>query len=151
MSSWNIMREFAKKEWYDIYEFEWKIARTNNIFDKKLDLEVRKYWKSNNDFVFESRLARYFIPDSYKIYLKCDTDERYNRIKNREKVSINEAIKKTQIREKELEDRYYKVYPDIEFPPNEEVFSLIIDVTDIKPNEIVDKIMYNIWISYMNY
>lgn len=151
MSSWNIMREYAKNNWHNIYDFESNIAKNNNSFDKKLDLQVMDYWKKNNDFIFESRLARYFIPDSYKIYLKCEEKERYNRIKSREKIDIKEAIEKTKIREKELIERYSKIYPEIVFPPSEEIFNLIIDVSKINPEEIIEKILYKIWISYMNY
>ena len=141
MSSWNIMRQWASDSWYTIYEFEDKIIKNDGSFDIKLDKKVELFWKENNNFIFESRLAWNFIPDSFKIYLKCDAEERYNRINKREWLLLEEIRNKTKKRESELEQRYKIVYPDIAFPPKENNFNIIIDVTDKKPEEIIEIII----------
>jgi len=151
MSSWNIMREWAKKLGQTIYEFEEKEAKNNENFDRELDSKVREFWINNDDFVYESRLAWYFIPDSYKICLKCDEDERYRRIKKRENIDINDVIEKNKKRESELKKRYTLIYPEINFPPKEEYFDIVIDSTKIDPDEIVDMIISKIWIKYMTF
>ena len=84
MSSGNILRSWAAESGYTIYEFEDKIVKKDHSFDLKLDKKVEEFGEQNDDFIFESRLAWYFIPDSFKIYLYCDDTERYNRIQNRE-------------------------------------------------------------------
>lgn len=149
MSSWNIMRWWAEELGYSIYEFENKIIKDDSSFDLKLDLKVKDFWKSNDNFVFESRLAWHFIPESFKIYLKCDEKERYKRIQNREWLLIDEVIEKTKKRETELEQRYGKIYPNIKFPPKEKTFDFIIDVTKLNPQEIVESIISRLSVNYM--
>jgi len=137
MSSWNIMRSWAEDLWLSIYDFEDQVVKDDPNFDVKLDNYVEDFWKKNNKFIFESRLAWNFIPDSYKIYLKCDENIRYERISWREWVSLDEIIEKNTKREEWAEKRYAVVYPDISFPPTEDVFDLIINVNDLTPEEIL--------------
>lgn len=144
MSSWNIMRSWADNLWYTIYDFENKVIKTDKSFDIKLDNKVWDFWEQNDDFIFESRLAWHFIPDSFKIFLHCDDRERYRRIQTREKWNLEDIVQKTQKREDDLVIRYKEVYPDIVFPPKKEEFDLFIDATSISPDEIVDKILEKI-------
>lgn len=139
MSSWNIMRSWADEMWYTIYEFEDKVIKTDQTFDLKLDKKVKEYWKENDNFIFESRLAWHFIDDSFKIFLHCDDDVRYKRIHSREWWDLDEIITKTKKRESELELRYKEVYPDISFPPKKENFDLFIDGTNHSPENTLDE------------
>ncbi len=149
MSSWNIMRWWAEELWLSIYDFEDKIVKNNDSLDIKLDKTVANFWKDNDSFIFESRLAWNFIPDSYKIYLKCDELERYNRIQSRELLMLDKIIYKTKKRENEVTERYWKIYPEIQFPPNDNMFDLVIDVTDILPDEIINIIVSRLGVYYM--
>lgn len=144
MSSWNIMRSWASELWISLYEFEDKIAKNDHNFDKKLDNKVKDFWLKNNNFVFESRLAWYFIQDSFKIYLHCDETERYSRIHLREKWDLQDIIYKNTKRERGVVKRYKSVYPDILFPPDKKDFDLVIDSTNIKPDEILEIIIVKI-------
>lgn len=141
MSSWNIIRAWADDLWYTLYEFEDKVMKKDNSFDIKLDSLVEKYWKENNDFIFESRLAWNFIPDSFKIYLKCEEEERYRRIHSREWWDISEIINKNKKREEELIERYKNFYPEIIFPPKEEKFDFIINSTNLEKEQVIEKIL----------
>lgn len=140
MSSWNIMRSWAEEKWYSLYQFEDKIAKNDKQFDIKLDNKVKDFWLNNDNFIFESRLSWNFIPDSYKIYLKCDEPIRYNRIHQREWVSLDEITEKNRKRESWIIKRYSEIYPNIVFPPIDNIFDLIIDVNSILPEEILKKI-----------
>lgn len=144
MSSGNILRSWAADFGYNIYEFEDKIVKTDHSFDVKLDKKVEEFWKNNDNFIFESRLAWHFIPDSFKIYLYCEANERYNRIQNREGWFLDEIIEKTQKRETQLEQRYKEIYPHINFPPKDRDFDLIIDTTSMTPDEIIILILATI-------
>ena len=118
MSSGNILRAWAADEWYaSIYEFEDQVAKHDTSFDIKLDNKVAEYGKREDDFIFESRLAWHFIPESIKIYLDCDETERYRRIFQREGWNRDAIIEKNTKRESELVQRYNEVYPGISFPP----------------------------------
>jgi len=144
MSTWNIMRSWADDMWYDLYEFEDKVIKNDKTFDIKLDNKVVDFWKSEDDFIFESRLAWHFIPDSFKIFLYCDESERHNRIFKREWWDLGDIKKKTIKRETELVDRYKSVYSDISFPPEKEKFDLFIDWTNLTPEEILKQILDNL-------
>ncbi len=137
MSSGNIMRSWAEDLGLTIYDFEDTVIKDDSNFDLKLDQKVANYWKDNSDFIFESRLAWHFIPDSIKIFLKCNTDERYRRIHKREKWSHEDIISKNEKRESDLVERYNNVYPHINFPPEETDFDIVIDATHITPEEII--------------
>lgn len=139
-STGNMFREMAKEHGMSVYEFD-EMTRENLKYDLELDERVAVYGKENDDFIFESRLAWNFIPDSIKIMLNCDEDVAIKRIAERENISFKEAKEKTQKRAKTLEFRYAKCYPDLEYPPKKEIFDLVIDTTSMLPEEIVEKIM----------
>ena len=137
MSSGNIMRSWAEDLWLTIYEFEDTVIKDDSNFDLKLDAKVKVYWEEKTGFIFESRLAWYFIPDSIKIFLKCDTTERYRRIHEREQWSHIDIIEKNEKRESDLIERYNSIYPHISFPPKEAEFDIVIDATNITPEQIM--------------
>lgn len=141
MSSGNIMRSWAESAWMSIYEYEEKVVSKDNNFDIKLDNEVENFGQNNDNFIFESRLAWNFIPDSLKIFLDCSQETRYNRIQNREKESIQEVTEKNLQRETQLVQRYKEVYPHIQFPPSKDVFDIVIDAQNHSPEEIIDIIL----------
>lgn len=141
MSSGNILRSWAEESGYTIYEFEDKVVKKDHSFDMKLDKKVEEFGAKNDNFIFESRLAWHFIPDSFKIYLYCDDTQRYNRIQKREGGFLDEIITKTQKREDDLVLRYSEVYPDITFPPTDDSFDLVINATTITPDEILEIIL----------
>lgn len=141
MSSGNIMRSWAKEKGMDIYEFEDKVVKEDADFDIKLDEKVQYYGKHNDNFVFESRLAWNFIPDSFKILLDCSEDTRYARIHKREGGAYEHLVLQNTKRESELVERYAQVYPDISFPPTKELFDLCVDANTATPNEIINFIL----------
>lgn len=139
-SSGNIFREQAKEKGLSIYEYD-ELVRSDVKYDIELDNLVGKFGEDNNNFIFESRLAWFFIPDSIKIKLICDEEVTFERISDRENISIEEAKEKTIKRAKTLEERYAKVYPHIKYPPKDEVFDLIIDNTNMSVEEEVEKVI----------
>lgn len=144
MSTGNIFRQYAQEAGMDLYTFENTVAKHDKNFDLKLDEQVAQYWKNNTNFVFESRLAWHFIPESFKIYLDCTQEERYKRIHAREKGDIKDIAFFNTRRENELIKRYTEVYPDIQFPPSQKHFDLYIDGTKLSPQEILDIILQHI-------
>jgi len=139
-STGNLMRENARQLKMTIYDFELE-CKKNPKYDIELDKKIENLGKQRNNFVVESRLAWYFIPDSIKICLKCDKDVTIERISKRENISITEANNKTIKRAKDLEYRYAKSYPQISFPPKDSEFDLILDTTKGAIGELVEKIM----------
>ena len=52
-------------------------------YDRAIEDEIKMYGKNNN-FVLESRLGWYSIPDSFKIKITCDFDKRVKRVAERD-------------------------------------------------------------------
>ena len=144
MSSGNIMRNWASEKNLSIEEFENKIIKNDGSFDLKLDKKVKNFGLKNQNFILESRLAWFFILDSFKIFLKCDKQIRYERILERENGNFSKIKLKTEKREKELVLRYNKLYSKIQFPPKDKNFDLIIDTTNLSIDKIVEKIKVEI-------
>jgi len=139
MSGGNIFRDMAKKHEMDVYEFN-KLCQTDTKYDFALDDEIKLYGEQNSHFIFESRMAWYFIPDSIKVKLICDIDVRVNRVLERENLTNFDEIKEKNInREKSEKKRYFEYY-DVEDYTDDKNFDLIIDSTNLSPEEIIFKI-----------
>lgn len=135
ISSGNMFRDLAQSLGYELYEFS-ELCQTNSEYDKKLDQKIKKYGEENDNFIIDSRLAWYFIPDSFKVKLKCDFDERIRRICERDGVDFNYARDKTLFRE-ESEKLRYKNYYGIDDFTDDKYFDLIIDTTNLSIDEVV--------------
>jgi len=77
-SSGDFMREMAKRRGLTLEELS-KKAETNPEIDKKIDARNKKLADKTN-IVVDSRLAFYFIPDSFSVYLDVSVDEAARRI-----------------------------------------------------------------------
>jgi predicted cytidylate kinase len=139
MSTGNIMRQKAEELGLSIYDFD-TLCQQEPKYDLELDVMVKEYGKNNDKFIFESRLAWYFIPDAIKVYFSCDQNLAYARISKREHISITEATKLTKQRAKIIEGRYSILYPNMSYPPKKEVFDYIIDTTGKTIDESVKEI-----------
>ncbi len=147
MSGGSIFRLMAEQQGMTIEEFDAFVKRNNESFDRTLDTRQKQYGKEHTDFVFESRLGWYFIPDSFKIYLTCDLDERMRRISQddasdriaHQKSDFEETKKKTLAREATY-DRYKDLY-GIEKWNDEANFDYVINTTHISSDEVVSKII----------
>ncbi len=139
MSSGGMFRDFAKEMNITLAELE-EISNTDSSYDKKLDDRVEKYGLENNKFVFESRLAWHFIPDSFKVALSCDFDTRVGRVSSREKNDFEQAKEETRHREELIHKRYEKYYgiTDLENPKK---FDLVVDTKINNAQQVADIII----------
>jgi len=138
-----IMREMAVERGLTLQEFT-ETAKA----DKEIDFELDRRQRALNDeigkFVMDSRLGFYFIPDSFKVFLKVDLPEAARRIygsaREEEKYSgVEEALEYLEKRIVSEKVRYKQCY-DIDFPC-EDKFDLIIDTTNKTPGDIVAEIL----------
>ncbi len=137
VSSGNLFRERAKSMGMTLYELE-ALCNKNPNFDREFDKDVEKYGRTHQNFVLESRLGWYFVPDSFKIKLTCDLNERVKRVARRDKESFEEALKKTQFREISHEERYFKTYGITNFG-HDSIFDVIVDSTHVGASGTVSK------------
>ncbi|MDJ0842064.1 MAG: dephospho-CoA kinase, partial [Acidobacteriota bacterium] len=78
-STGKIQREIAAKHGMTTLELN-KYAETHREIDDEIDDFSRNLGKRDESVIVDSRLAWFFIPNSFKIYLKVDPDEAVNRI-----------------------------------------------------------------------
>lgn len=137
VSSGNMFREMAKENGMTLNEFE-EATNRDPKFDNELDGRIKEFGQKNDDFVVESRLAWHFIPDSLKVKLVCDFEERIKRVASRDKISFEEAMEHNEFRDKKITERYEKYYGITNF--DDENFDLVIDTTSTPVPDIVEKI-----------
>ena len=138
ISSGNIFRAEAAKRGMDLIEFT-KMTSSDFSYDKILDEKIASYGKENEHFVVESWLAYHFIPDSKKIKLVCDLEERLRRIARRDKISLDQARMDTAFREEFNRNKYRELY-GIEDYARDSHFDMVFDTTTTPIWKIVSKI-----------
>ncbi len=142
LSGGYFFRKMAEENNMNIYEFD-DFVKKNPEFDIKLDEMQKEYGEKNNNFVLESRIGWFFIPDSYKIKLTCDEEIRLKRIQERDGGKIEVIRKKESERLKSIQERYFKLYGIKNFSDDKN-FDLIINTTNLTPEEIINEILINL-------
>ncbi len=138
----SILRELAKKKNMDIVELSLLAEKDKNI-DIELDNMQKEYSKKDN-FVMDSRLGFYFIPDSVKVFLTCPVETAAKRILNDDRDSekykdFDEAINKIKLRRQSEKKRYLNAY-DIDYTDPKH-YDLLIDTSDKSVEDIVNIIL----------
>ncbi len=134
-----VQRKLASEKGMTTLEFN-KYIESNPATDNKLDNIISDYGRTNNSYIFDSRLAWNFVPDSFKIHLLVDADIATKRVFNDED-RVSEAYKdlntaKTELIERKQSERkrFWKQYKvDIN---NFNNYDLIIDTTYASPKTI---------------
>ena len=144
-----IQREIADKYKMTTLELN-QYAETHPEIDEQIDA-VFKSLNDSINLIVDSRLAWFFIPKSFKVYLKTDVEvaaERISHDKQRkcEKyVSQEDAICNIIARKESENKRYFELYgADCSNLSN---FDLVIDCSYITPEKVADDIIekFNTW------
>lgn len=138
-SGGGIFRSYAQEQELSLNELE-RQAETDPQFDTKLDEHQVELGKTKDDFVMESRLGWYFIPDSVKIKLDCDDAVRLERIATREEKDIETVERQTKEREESIRLRYKDLY-GIENFMDDDNFDLVINTAASDPVQVLDTII----------
>lgn len=138
-----IQREIAMKYGMTTLELN-KYSENHPEIDEMIDNTIRSIGKQEKYYIIDSRLAWFFIPDSFKIYLQVDVDIAADRIagdkRDTEKYDSHEkAVDDIKARKKSENQRYWSLYSaDCSNMNN---FDLIIDTSKSTPEEIADLII----------
>lgn len=143
-SAGNFFRELAKEKGFDsLLEFQ-KFAHSESNTDFSVDIEVdqrtKKFGEKKDRFIIEGRLCAHMIPLAFKILLKCSDEERFRRVSYRQKISVEESKLETLEREKLYTD-FYKRFYKIDDYLDESHYDLVVDTTNMLPEEIVENII----------
>ena len=139
----DLMRAMAREKKISLLELN-KLAEKDKSIDFELDDKLKELGKTKNDFVVDGRLTAFFIPNAdVRVFLDADDEVRAKRIlkdkRQHEKSSdlkeMMESIKKRE----ESEKIRYKQYYGVDYL-NKRLYNFIIDTTDLKPQEVVDRI-----------
>ncbi|HYD03663.1 MAG TPA: (d)CMP kinase [Alphaproteobacteria bacterium] len=143
----DVRRELALKRGMTIEEFN-VLGETEDT-DGQADEYQKELGRTKDNFVIDGRLSWYFIPQSLKVFLHCETEVASKRIYNdgsparinqKKANSLEEQIVLTT--ERDLSDRrryerHYKIHNLID-PKH---FDVYIDDTYMTPEQVVDEIM----------
>ena len=118
-------------------------AKTDPTIDLTIDRHTQLYGEEKNYFVYDARLGWHWMPRSFKVFLDCSDDERFRRIAQREKKSIELVREETLSREEKMREQYLHLYQIEDFMRRDENrFNLIIDTTKYSPEEVADEIVH---------
>lgn len=125
-----------------------RLGETDKTTDSTVDDYQKKLGRENDNFVIEGRLSWYFIPDSYKIFLDCDSKTATERlIKSRdqrpdEKLPTDPDKVRDMIEQRVQSDlKRYQLYYQIDYKDPKH-YDLVIDTTElISANQTADLIL----------
>ncbi len=121
--------------------------------DYDIENSAKQHSKTHDNFIIDARLGWYAVKQSFKVYLKVDTDEAARRVfadSTRGKVenysSLENAKKEIEERFKLENERYFKLYGVRKDDMSN--YDLVIDTTYLSPEEVAQKIEkeYYIWL-----
>ena len=152
-STGDLMRKMASERSISLMELS-KIAEIDAQIDKDLDDAQIKLGKNMDDLVLDARLGFYFIPKSFKIFLKCDkkiaAERVFSAFRNKESGRNNEGLsgntedifnslkKRRHSEQKRWSSMYGINYED------ESYYDLVINTSNKTPEDIIDIIMEKI-------
>lgn len=144
-STGSAQRKIAKERNMTTLELN-QLSMTDTSIDEAIDSVFKKLDLEEENFVVDSRLGFFFIPSSFKVKLNIDTDEAAKRIFNdktrteeRKYTSVAEA-KQDLIKRRALEVERFKTLYNADID-NEANFDLVVDTTQLSPDEICKKIL----------
>lgn len=146
-----VLRKLADQKGITILELI-KQAETDGSIDEDVDKMVADLGRDKDNFVIESRTAFHFIPESLKVFIKVDLKEGARRIfkdlmteerSEEDKASSAENLSKMLEERIEVDKGRYQKYYGIDYTDTGN-YDLVIDSTELKPEEVVDKIMVEV-------
>lgn len=137
-----IFRKEAESKGISVLELNKQYEASNDdlILDKKIfDL------RSTPNLVVDARMGWFFLPESFKVYLKTDPKEIVKRALKSDRGPVEdysneeEAFKLLHDRKQSEIERFNRLY-DVDFD-NPSNFDLIVDTTNLTVDEVADKII----------
>ncbi len=139
-----IFRELAKENKMTLEEYG-MFADNNPEIDLKLDERQLKIGRAGN-VILEGRLSAWMMKkyniDAFKILLTADLDTRIRRIMGRENKKFDQVKSEIETRENVELRRYNKIYKMSYL--DESIYDLIIDTTNLSPEQIIEKVLNEI-------
>ena len=141
-----IFRRLAEQHGMTAKEFN-QFIESNPKYDNMVDDNIKEMGEKEENIIFDSRLAWYFVPKSFKIYMYVDVDTATERIFN-DKGRVSESYSDMQTAKKEIIERResevlrYKTFYNIDIN-NYSNYDFIIDTSHATKDEVNDAVLSN--------
>lgn len=141
-----IFRRLAEKHGMTAKEFN-QFIESNPKYDNMVDDTIKEMGAKEENIIFDSRLAWYFVPKSFKIYMYVDVDTATERIFNdtgrvSESYSDMTTAKKEIIERRQSEVLRYKTFYNIDIN-NFKNYDFIIDTSHATKDEVNEAVLSN--------
>ena len=140
--SGNVFRDMAQKLGMTLAEFG-RLAEEDPKYDKMIDDSMVTSAAERENIILEARLAGHNLARqdirAFKVCLDADPWVRAQRLMERE-IGDNDLVMTEMLEREESEAVRYRQYYGIDLR-DKSVYDLIIDTTDITPEEVVDIIV----------
>jgi cytidylate kinase len=144
VSTGKVQRQLAAELGIDTLELN-RLADSDPSIDERIDGIFKSLASSVDNYVVDSRLAWFFLPDSFKVYLAIQPEEAVRRImsdperQSESYQSAKEAMDKVIARKHSENARFWKTYgADC---TNMQLFHLVIDTTSKTPVAVAERIL----------
>ena len=141
-----IFRRLAEQHGMSAKEFN-QFIESNPKYDNMVDDTIKEMGEKEENIIFDSRLAWYFVPKSFKIYMYVDVDTATERIFN-DKGRVSESYSDMATAKKEIIERRqsevlrYKTFYNIDIN-NFKNYDFIIDTSHASKDEVNDAVLSN--------
>ena len=141
-----IFRRLAEQHGMTAKEFN-QFIESNPKYDNMVDDTIKEMGAKEENIIFDSRLAWYFVPKSFKIYMYVDVDTATERIFN-DKGRVSESYSDMATAKKEIIERRasevlrYKTFYNIDIN-NYSNYDFIIDTSHATKDEVNDAVLSN--------
>ncbi|MFN8304325.1 MAG: cytidylate kinase family protein [Saprospiraceae bacterium] len=144
VSTGRIQRQIAEEMGIDTLELN-RLADVDPSIDERIDGIFIQLGNDPGNFIVDSRMAWFFLPKSFKVYLKIDVHIAAARIlsdanrSSEQYASIDDAVPKILARKKSENDRFLSKYSaDC---ANFDNFDLVVDTASRTPDEVAGLIL----------
>lgn len=139
----DIFKEEAQKKGMTIEEFT-ELRLKDQSFDLFIDKEIERIGKERTDenIIFDSRMAWHFVPNSFKVFVDLDEDEMANRLINREgigKYKDFKTAKKAVLKRQNSDNKIYKKIYGVDCTDLKN-YDYVVESLDKTPEQIADEI-----------
>ena len=141
-----IFRRLAEQHGMTAKEFN-QFIESNPKYDNMVDDTIKEMGEKEENIIFDSRLAWYFVPKSFKIYMYVDVDTATERIFN-DKGRVSESYSDMEVAKKEIIERRqsevlrYKTFYNIDINDYSS-YDFIIDTSHATKDEVNDAVLSN--------
>jgi len=121
------------RKWWDTEEGMrfLTLRQQDPSFDKRVDEQLRKIAEEGSAII-DSWVLPWLIEDGFKVWLKASVQARARRLSRRAGISIDDAQRIVEERDKENKRLYYELY-GIRLGEDLSPFNLVLDTTSTPP------------------